>query len=126
MEQKISDLKDLHKDLINETLKVIRQKWTLQNDIMMKYVGTIKWARKLKKCTNAVVLIADNQIQNTRNKISEYEKNQEEYRIELNFNWKDSSLEFKTEVINMIDQLKVNHKVGRLMLKLAASNPINY
>jgi len=93
---------------------------------MMKYVGTIKWARKLKKCTNAVVLIADNQIQNTRNKISEYEKNQEEYRIELNFNWKDSSLEFKTEVINMIDQLKVNHKVGRLMLKLAASNPINY
>ena len=126
MEQKISDLKDLHKDLINETLKVIRQKWTLQNDIMMKYVGTIKWARKLKKCTNAVMLIADNQIQNTRNKISEYEKNQEEYRIELNFNWKDSSLEFKTEVINMIDQLKVNHKVGRLMLKLAASNPINY
>ena len=37
----------------------------------------------------------------------------------------DSSLEYKMEVMKMINELNVNHKVGRILIGLSNSNPIN-
>ena len=39
--------------------------------------------------------------------------------------WYDTSLEYKMEVIKMINELNVNHKVGGIYIKLSNDNPIN-
>jgi len=37
----------------------------------------------------------------------------------------DTSLEYKMEAMNMINELNVNHKVGGIGIKLDNENPIN-
>jgi len=39
--------------------------------------------------------------------------------------WYDTTLEYKMEVMKMINKLNVNHKIGMILIKLNNDNPIN-
>jgi len=43
----------------------------------------------------------------------------------INYWFINSSLEYKIEVMNMINELNVNHKVGEISITLSNNNPIN-
>jgi len=56
-----------------------------------------------------------------------YENNNcyEHYKIVINF-WKiETGSSFKMKVVNMIDELNVNHKVGEILIELNDRNPID-
>ena len=58
-------------------------------------------------------MISDsNKIDDDRKQIEEYEQNNQKYRIDINYCWNYTSLEYKIEVMNMINELNINHKVG--------------
>ena len=64
-------------------------------------------------------------IDDDRRQIEEYKQKNEEYNIWINYLNSNTSLEYKMEVIKMINELNVNQKVGRIGIKLRNSNPIN-
>jgi len=43
----------------------------------------------------------------------------------IDFNFRNTSLKSKLRMINMIDELNVNNRVGRIILKLINESPIN-
>ena len=57
--------------------------------------------------------------------MEEYEQNNEKYKICINYFSYDTSLEYKMEIIKIINELNANHKVGIIGIKLRNNNPIN-
>jgi len=52
-----------------------------------------------------------------KNQIQHYERNKQNYRIEINF-YDNSSIEYKMQVMEMIHQMNADKKVGRMWIRL--------
>ena len=65
------------------------------------------------------------QIDDDWKQIEQYEQNNKKYRIVVDYKSNFTSLEYKMEVIKMINELNVNQKVGEISIRLNHYNLIN-
>ena len=66
-----------------------------------------------------------NRLDDHKKEIIEYEKKNEQYRIVIDFFTHNTNLDFKMRVVNMIDELNVNHRVGVIRIGFHIDNVIN-
>ena len=71
-----------------------------------------------------VVIDPSKPLKQYEQKIIEMEQKKQKYRIWIDY-YNNSSIEQKNEVIDMIDRLNVNHKVGWIRIRMNQDNPIN-
>ena len=64
-------------------------------------------------------------IDDDKKTIEQYEQNNYKYRIWINYSCDDTSLEYKMEVMKMINEINVNQKVGEISIKLRNNNIID-
>ena len=75
-------------------------------------------------CQKQVDISSKSNLNDNKRLIMEYEQNAVDYRIKIEFGY-DSSLDNKMSLIEMVQQLDVNHRVGKLILYFNDSSKFN-
>ena len=88
-------------------------------------VNRLEYIKQLEECEECVCINDPNELHECKNEIQQYEQNNQQYRIEIHFFSYPTSVESKMEVIDMIEQLNVNHKVGCIAITLHNDNKWN-
>ena len=87
--------------------------------------GSIENREKLMRCPNSVVIgINNTNIEQCKNQIQYFEYKIVNYRIELTFRY-NASLDQKIKLIDIIDEIQVNHKVGEVWIEINDENPFS-
>jgi len=94
----------------------------IPNPKKTRNIGNIVDVESLEGCITQVYIQYACKLETYRNEIQKYEKYERPYQIVLDFDEYHSSLEDKTKIVGMINELKVNHKVGALLLRIDPNN----
>ena len=81
--------------------------------------------KELERCRNEVHIWSSGGLDDYVKQIMDYEDRNEEYRVWIDFYYCSSDVEYKMKVIDMIDGLNINHKVGKILVGLKDDNRIN-
>ena len=86
--------------------------------------GMIEKRKKLEGCEDKILIDENSKASEVRDKIEKYEQENWEYQIAITF-FPPYSREQKMEIVNIIDSLNVNEKVGKIWVVLRNSKWIS-
>ena len=115
-------IRELIRKSEEDSLKSTKEMEKIQQEWKVREVES---SRELKKCKDYVLIHGKSDINEKKKQILQYEQQNKEYRIGIDFISYPSSLEWKTRVMDMIDSMGVNHRVGLIDIKLNSHYPIS-
>ena len=90
-----------------------------------QYTSYFQYVKELKKCLKCISIKDSTNLSNYIEQIKQCEQNNQQYQIQINFFYKNSSLDQKMKVIETINKLNINHKIGIIWIEINDNNPIN-
>lgn len=91
----------------------------------MEYIDNSQVVKILQATTNEVCIVESDKLDQYRSEIVKYKQNDEQYQIWIDFYYNNTSLDFKIKVIEMIDELEVNDRVGTIWIGINSDNIID-
>ena len=90
----------------------------------MEYVNGVQTIKQLRNCDNELWIMNNDCLDNSRNRIMEYERDGRQYKIGIILDWV-VDLQSNMGIVDMINELDVNYRVGSISIRFINGNMIN-